>query len=281
MERRTGNSILGKAVLVVSLVLFITAIGGLLPLTAGKKIKSKKVKAHRPLISTMKGKSIKLRFASGEFDPLMEPRPNGLTKRLAIHTYAQGEKGYYIVQFDGPIRTRQKKKLAKLGVQVLDYLPNFAFIVKMNGATRTAVESMQQVRWVGIYQPAYRLEPALAEKMTAREAYSKGEFIVTLFPGETSDPIVQQVEQLGGEVLEVSEYGSRVKLKIQLGLKSLETVSRMNGVKWIEEAPIWQLHNDVAAGIMDVIDIWNRGVNPLFGAGQTVAVADTGGIDYI
>jgi hypothetical protein len=27
---------------------------------------------------------------------------------------------------------------------------------------------------------------------------------------------------------------------------------------------------------MDVIDIWNRGVNPLFGAGQTVAVADTG-----
>jgi subtilisin family serine protease len=27
---------------------------------------------------------------------------------------------------------------------------------------------------------------------------------------------------------------------------------------------------------MDVIDIWNRGVNPLFGAGQTVAVADSG-----
>jgi hypothetical protein len=229
MQRRTGNSILGKAVLVVSFVILVTAIGGLLPLTAGKKIKSRKVKTQRPLVSTMKGKSIKLRFASGEFDPLMAPRPDELTKRLAIHTYAQGERGYYIVQFDGPIRTRQKKRLAKLGVQVLDYLPDFAFIVKMNDATRTAVESMKEVRWVGIYQPTYRIEPALAETMMARETYLPEEFIVTLFPGEASDPIVQHIEQLGGEVLDVSEHGSRVKLKIQLGLESLETVSKMNG----------------------------------------------------
>ena len=114
----------------------------------------------------------------------MEPRPDELTQRLAIHTYAQGEKGYYIVQFDGPIRAKQKKKLKKLGAQVFDYLPDFAFIVKMNEKTRAAVESMKQVRWVGIYQPAFRIEPTLAETMTAGEAYSRGEFIVTLFPGE-------------------------------------------------------------------------------------------------
>ena len=54
MGRRTGNSILGKAVLFVAFVILITAIGGLLPLTAGKKIKSKKVKTQQPLVSTMK-----------------------------------------------------------------------------------------------------------------------------------------------------------------------------------------------------------------------------------
>jgi len=274
MERRTGNSILGKAVLFVFLVIFITAIGGLLPLTAGKKIKSKKVKAQRPLVSTMKGKSIKLRFASGEFDPLMEPRPDELTKRLAIHTYAQGETGYYLVQFEGPIRANQKNKLRKLGAQVFDYLPDFAFIVKMNDKTRAAVESVQQVRWVGIYQPAYKIEPALAETMMARETYLAEEFIVTLFPGEDPGSIAQKIEQFGGEVLETSEYGSRVKLKIQLGLESLETVSKINGVKWIEEAPVWKFHNNVAAGIMDAYDVWNT--HNLYGAGQTVAVADTG-----
>ncbi|UCE64345.1 MAG: S8 family serine peptidase, partial [Nitrospirota bacterium] len=196
------------------------------------------------------------------------------TKRLAIHTYAQGEKGYYIVQFDGPIRAKQKKKLRKLGAQVLDYLPDFAFIVKMNDATRTAVESMQQVRWVGIYQPAYRLEPALAETMMARGTHLSEEFIVTLFPGEDPSSIAQQIEQLGGEVWDVSEYGSRAKLKIRLGLKNLGTVSKINGVRWIEEAPVWHLHNDVAAGIMDVTDVWNT--QNLFGNGMSVAVADSG-----
>jgi Na+-transporting methylmalonyl-CoA/oxaloacetate decarboxylase gamma subunit len=36
MGRRTGNSILGKAVLFVFLFVLITAIGGLLPTIAGK-----------------------------------------------------------------------------------------------------------------------------------------------------------------------------------------------------------------------------------------------------
>ena len=274
MENKTGSSILGKVVLFISSVIFITAIGGLWPLTAGKKIKSKKVKIQRPLISTMKGKSIKLRFVSGEFDPLMEHRPDELTKMQTIHRYAQGKKGYYIVQFNGPIRTRQKKKLGNIGVQVLDYLPDFAFIVKMNSKTRGTVASMKDVRWVGIYQPAYRIEPVLAETMMATATYLPEEFIVTLFPGEDPASIAQQIEQLGGEVLDVSEYGSRAKMKIRLDLEKLEIVSSTSGVRWIERVPIWRLHNDVAAGVMDATDVWDT--YNLYGAGQTVAVADTG-----
>jgi hypothetical protein len=112
--------------------------------------------------------------------------------------------------------------------------------------------------------------------MMARGKYSSEDFIVTLFPGEDPASVAQQIEQLGGEVLDVSEYRSRAKLSISLSLESLESASKINGVKWIEEAPVWKLHNNVAAGIMDVKDVWNRGVNPLHGAGQTVAVADTG-----
>jgi hypothetical protein len=153
MERRTGNSVLGKATLSVFLLIVITASGGLLPTIAGKKLSSEKLEKERTLVSKRPKKVIKLRFASGEFDPLMESRPEELTERLAIQTYAQGEKGYYIVQFDSPIRIKQKKKLEKLGVQVLDYLPDFAFIVKMDDKMRGTVESMEDVRWVGIYQP--------------------------------------------------------------------------------------------------------------------------------
>jgi hypothetical protein len=130
VEKRTGSSILKKAVLFVFLLILITAIGGLLPTIAGKKLRSERLQKKRSLVSKRLKKGIKIRFAAGEFDPLMESGPDRLAERSATKTFAQGEKGYYIVQFDGPIRTRQKKKLEIRGVRVLDYLPDFAFIVK-------------------------------------------------------------------------------------------------------------------------------------------------------
>ena len=62
----------------------------------------------------------------------MKSGPDRLAERSVTKTFAQGEKGYYLVQFDGPIRAKQKKKLKKLGAQVFDYLPDFAFIVKIS-----------------------------------------------------------------------------------------------------------------------------------------------------
>jgi hypothetical protein len=274
MEGRTDKSILGKAILFALLVILITAVGGLMPLIAGNKIESKKLDNQRPFFPAIPSESVKLRLASGGFDPLMKPEPDKFTERLSIKAYAHGEQGYYIVQFDGPVRAQQRKKLEQLGAQVFDYLPDFAFIVKMNDESRVAVGLMENVRWVGIYQPAYRIEPALAATVMAGETSSQGEFIVTLFPGEDVGLIAEQIEHLGGAVLDVSEYHQRAKLKIRLFLEDLQTVSKITGVKWIERAPIWKLHNNVAAGIMDATDVWN--IHNLYGAGQVVCVADTG-----
>ncbi|MBW2002075.1 MAG: hypothetical protein JRI30_06135, partial [Deltaproteobacteria bacterium] len=274
MKRRTDKSILGKAILFALLVILITAVGGLMPLIAGNKIESKKLDNQRPFFPEIPSESVKLRLASGGFDPLMKPEPDKFTEWLSIKAYAHGEQGYYIVQFDGPVRAQQRKKLEQLGAQAFDYLPDFAFIVKMDDESRVAVELMENVRWVGIYQPAYRIEPALAATVMAGETYSQGEFIVTLFPGEDVGPIAEQIEHLGGAVLDVSEYHQRAKLKIRLFLEDLQTVSKITGVKWIERAPIWKLHNNVAAGIMDATDVWD--IHNLYGAGQVVCVADTG-----
>ncbi|MCK4827867.1 hypothetical protein KA005_69705, partial [bacterium] len=173
MERRTDKSILGKAILFALLVILITAVGGLMPLTAGKKIESKKLDNQRPFFPAIPSESVKLRLASGGFDPLMKPEPDKFTERLSIKAYAHGEQGYYIVQFDSPVRAQQRKKLEQLGAQVFDYLPDFAFIVKMDDESRVAVELMENVRWVGIYQPVYRIGPALAKTIMAGETYSQ------------------------------------------------------------------------------------------------------------
>ena len=88
--------------------------------------------AGKPKLDTI----IKIRLASGDFDPLLE---SGSVEEKAIQTnptYAREQDGYYIVQFDGPIELGQKGLLKQLGAHVFDYIPDFAFIVKMDETAR-------------------------------------------------------------------------------------------------------------------------------------------------
>ena len=45
---------------------------------------------------------------------------------------AQGSQKYFIVQFAGPIQQAWKDEVSAEGAEVLDYIPDFAFKVRMN-----------------------------------------------------------------------------------------------------------------------------------------------------
>jgi len=218
--------------------------------------------------------TIPIRLAAGEFDPLIQAKPDQMTIEFSIQKYPERQEKYYIVQFDGPIKDSQKYELEDLGAHVFDYLPDFSFIVKMDDTVYEMVKSMLSVRWIGFYQPAFRIAPTITEALSSGHRLAGAEYIVTLFKGEDPQAVVQQIEQLGGEILDLSRHGSRGKLKIRLNAQGPELVTAIGGVKWIEAAPVWKLSNNVAAGIVDAYDVWNT--HHLYGAGQTVAVADTG-----
>lgn len=218
--------------------------------------------------------TIRLRLASGEFDPLVEPVPTTMPDGLTIQAYEPGHEGYYIVQFDGPVTEAAKASLQRAGVQVFDYLPAFAFVVKMDEATRETVEAIKSVRWVGVYQPGYKVKPSVLRDVTIFAENLQEEFILTNFEGEDPQTIADRIDQLGGEILDISWTGPRSKIRALLDTDALQDFSRIDGVRWIEPAPEWKLFNDVGAGIMTVSDVWNN--HNLYGSGQIVAVADTG-----
>src|SRR5512136_140402 len=66
------------------------------------------------------------------FDPLVS-QPN-LPANLTVTGYPKGTKGYYLVQFAGPIDYRWKEHVNELGGLVLGYHPNYAFTVRMDEA---------------------------------------------------------------------------------------------------------------------------------------------------
>ncbi|HQE93372.1 MAG TPA: S8 family serine peptidase [Anaerolineae bacterium] len=237
-----------------------------------------------------------LRLAIGTFDPLGEAAPGSTAQALHLAAYPGDGLGYYLVQFRGPLHAAEVEALKTAGADVFDYIPDFAFIVKMDNATRAVIERQAQVRWIGLYQPAYRMTPDLLSRaaranetaVASTPSNANGKqtggialdddgvltLVVSVFRGEPVAPIASLIEKMGGQVLDQSQTEWQSKLKITLPTTALAEVAALSGVRWIEPAPQWRLYNDHSDNIMGVREVWDT--HGLYGAGQTVAVCDTG-----
>lgn len=217
---------------------------------------------------------IPIRLAGGQFDPLSGSGLPVLTAGMTLDSYSGDGTGYYLVQFNGPITEADQAALTEAGAEIFDYIPDFTFIVKMNNATRSALASVGNVRWVGLYQPAFRVAPSLLQTYVATGRSETLELVVVAFKGEDIGQVARQLQALDGVVLESVETEWKGKIKVQIDATQIAAIAHISGVKWVEQAPEWQLLNNVAADIMDVRGVWDD--HGLHGTGQTVAVCDTG-----
>ena len=103
---------------------------------------------------------IYLAGASAESGGVLPDTPPDLT----ISKYAPDQRGYYVVQFRGPVEQAWKDEVAALGADILDYIPDFAFKVRMNPAQADRVAGLGAVARVGIFQPAYKLDWGLLSR---------------------------------------------------------------------------------------------------------------------
>jgi hypothetical protein len=85
------------------------------------------------------------------FDPLKE-EPN-----IPVDMKLSCPNGFFIVQMKGPMLQEWKEELESTGAFIYSYIPNFAYLVSMNAAEREKVGSLSYVRWIGNYEPAYKI----------------------------------------------------------------------------------------------------------------------------
>lgn len=213
-----------------------------------------------------------IKLAGYQFDPLVSlpALPPTLKQKKSPISGA----GYYILQFDGPVKEEWKEICRQAGVEFFDYIPDLAFIVRMNVSRKKKVESLPNIRWLGIYEPAYRLRNKTAYSPLKAGEKVPAEFIIVLFPGSDVDNIIGEIEKAGGEISARTESSWKIKLKIKILPQQIESLALLSGVKWVEEAPEWRLFNNKSREVMEVDTAWNTG--SYYGAGQIVGVADTG-----
>jgi subtilisin family serine protease len=221
-----------------------------------------------PKQETQSGTAIQLR--TGRFVP-SSGEELALPDDLEISGYPEGEAGYYLVQFKGPIKSTWKTKVENLGATFLEYIPDFAFIVCADPSVTAAVEALPEVVWLGPFQPAYKINPEL------QNAAGTVDLLVLAFPTDDVTSLVQKLRLLGAEITEASDtkgFGHVVRLN--LDALQLEKLANIPSVHSIEPYVERVLFNDVARGasIMAAEPIWS-GLG-LYGQGQIVAVTDTG-----
>lgn len=168
---------------------------------------------------------IPLRFASGIMEPFID-FPDGDCRGSRDYQGAISADGVYIVQFDGPVQRGWREGLERLEVEVYDYIPDYAYMIRASKNTLPKVCGLEHVRWIGVYLPEWRLAPELgAVNETDR-------ILIDLFPFADSEQIALELRNLGATELQTDGH----VIQATLPGKSLIEASRLPGIRWIERA---------------------------------------------
>jgi len=109
----------------------------------------------------------------------------------------------FIVQFVTQILPDFRAQIEELGGRVYQFIPNYAYLVHMNPDTRAAVAALPFVRWVGAYDPGYRIEEVLRDnRANLEELFPFQRYNIMVFESglKHKHAVAKRIKDIGGTV---------------------------------------------------------------------------------
>jgi subtilisin-like proprotein convertase family protein len=122
----------------------------------------------------------------------------GIPLNLSIpkNLQSQGDPGAYIVQSRGPINAAFRALLAQAGAQIVSYIPNDAYLVRLTAAGAGGLAAQPPVQSVIPYEPYYKIQSSLLNAAVAQRPLSEG---AALTLGLFADTAPQTIKQIGAQ----------------------------------------------------------------------------------
>lgn len=206
------------------------------------------------------------------FDPVLDGAVD-VAAVQAAQVNADGQ-AYYLVQFHGPVEQVWTQQVETLGGQVLGYVPENTHVVRMQPEQAANVATLQAVRWVGPYLPAYKLSPALLAQSAGVAQDEQAEFYAVAFPGVGSTALTSFLQAQGATIQESTSSDLGLLFRLRAPLRSVAAIAQYPDVSWIEPYIMPTVTNDAARKIIGGEAAWRD--FGYFGAGQIVAISDSG-----
>ncbi|MFO7618657.1 MAG: S8 family serine peptidase [Thermoplasmata archaeon] len=188
-----------------------------------------------------------------------------------ISSYPDFVKGTYIVQKDGPITEEWKADITRAGGEILSYIPDNAFLVRMDNSAKGKVQAVKGNQWMGIYQPAYKIAPELQAK--------QGTVTVTidLFQGGNNGPAVRLLKENAGKIISLVNNDQSNFIRAEFDASLMGELASMHDVSWLSEYEQPTYVNDFTTAFAQS----GGGTRPIFAKGiqgqnQIAAIADSG-----
>ena len=189
----------------------------------------------------------------------------------------------YLVQFPAAVTEAQRTWL-EAATQVRGYIPENAYIVWATPSEMDAVAANPDVFWTGEWKKEYKTARATAAKRSATPDAADARWmrVGSLLAGdEGAASLRARLEALPATVRSAFPRLDGSSAVAFLTDSQIDEVASWPDVDWIEPKLQPRLHSDkaVLANMMNVTNAWrslSSGGLGLTGAGQIVAVADTG-----
>ncbi len=171
----------------------------------------------------------------------------------------------YIVQFKDVITNESKQLLTQHGVEIGDYLPDFAYLVRMTDGQASQLSTSNLVYSVSRYQPTWK------EGTFASTDSIPNQFVISTFKGSEAR-VAAFIQTIAPQQLTVNKG----VIEATLTDAHIQALIQTEDVTYIEPKLQTDVSNDFIANQVKASTpngMWSRG---LTGTGQVVAVADTG-----
>ena len=154
----------------------------------------------------------------------------------------------FIVQFFTQPLEEFERDISALGGTVRHYVAQLAYLVEMSEAVRTQVQALPYVRWVGPYQPAYRLEEFMLENLDrAEQAYPLQRYNIMVLAPDQKNTVASRIAALGG-IVNRADAGKRL-LEATLTPEQLFAVVRWDEVLFVDRWGPYETDMNIAREI--------------------------------